>query len=105
MEQNHARLLESLELIASLISVRQGILSLAQNRNLGFLALVATWALPFNVFGAVLGMQTEFGYGQSKWSLFLILACSTAVVLSLAYLVYVWSIRGLKSKHTATKFD
>ncbi|KFA46591.1 hypothetical protein S40293_11387 [Stachybotrys chartarum IBT 40293] len=103
MEQNHARLLESLELIASLISVRQGILSLSQNRNLGFLALVATWALPFNVFAAVLGMQTELGYGQSRWNLFLILACSTAALLSLAYLVYVWSIRGLKSR--STKFD
>ncbi|KAH8891710.1 hypothetical protein GQ53DRAFT_823710 [Thozetella sp. PMI_491] len=103
--QSQVRVFESVEFIGSIISVRQGTLSLGHNKLLGFLTILATWGLPFNLLAAVLGMQTEFGYGQSKWNEFIIIACSLAAAISVLFMLYVWFIKGVRSGYFRVKFD
>lgn len=64
--RNSSRISESVELITSVMSVREGETSIKQNQTLGVLTFVATVVLPFNLVAAILGMQTEYGFSRPQ---------------------------------------
>jgi len=67
MRRNHDRIKEKVQLVTSMMSVRESKRSNAQNLGLVFLGLVTTIALPFNAFASVYNMNGEFAPGGSGW--------------------------------------
>lgn len=65
MEQLRARnsggVSENVDLITSVMSAREGEMSIKQNETLSFLTFVATVVLPFSLVATILSMQTEYG--------------------------------------------
>lgn len=71
MQQNSSRITDSVALITSLMAVLEGKQSMAQNRRVGFLTVLATLILPLNTLIAVLSMQTDYAPGNPKfWNFF-----------------------------------
>ncbi|KAK4121521.1 hypothetical protein N657DRAFT_108553 [Parathielavia appendiculata] len=86
--RNAERVGQLVELLMSIMSVREAGLSVKQNETLTFLALVATSALPFNAVAAVLAIQTRFGpEGESFWVFWAASLCTWGLVGSI-YLLY-----------------
>jgi Mg2+ and Co2+ transporter CorA len=67
IDRNTDRISQTLELITSIMSVRQGATSMTQNQTLGFLTILATVALPFNTIATIVGLQTDYALGHHKW--------------------------------------
>ena len=61
-------------LYARVLSSRLGEQSIQQNVLLGFLAVVATLAVPFSAVAGILGMQTTYGPGQVDFGKFWIIS-------------------------------
>ncbi|KAK4097856.1 hypothetical protein N658DRAFT_561457 [Parathielavia hyrcaniae] len=79
--RNAERVAQLVELLISVMSVREAGLSVRQNETLTFLALVATFALPFNAVAAVLAVQTRFGpEGELFWVFWVASLCTWALV-------------------------
>ncbi|KAN0106747.1 hypothetical protein V8E51_009623 [Hyaloscypha variabilis] len=74
MENNFQRIAQTLQLITSVMQVLQGEQSIQQNVLLGFLAVVATLAVPFSAVAGILGMQTTYGPGQVDFGKFWIIS-------------------------------
>ncbi|KAH6708817.1 hypothetical protein BKA61DRAFT_659619 [Leptodontidium sp. MPI-SDFR-AT-0119] len=94
--RNAGRVSQTLELITSIMSVREGESSIVQNQTLGFLTILATVALPFNTIATIVGLQTKYAPGEAKWGTYMI-ASSTAVgiigTIYFLFRLYMW-LRG-----------
>lgn len=86
IHRNNGRITQTVSLITSLMSVIEGKRATTLNQRLAFLTILATIALPFNVFAAVFGMQTEYGPGQDKFWVVLAGTGVTVVVVLVCYL-------------------
>ncbi|KAF2254407.1 hypothetical protein BU26DRAFT_137672 [Trematosphaeria pertusa] len=86
IQRNNERIAQTVSLITSLMSVIEGKRATDLNRRLTILAIVATVAVPFNVFAAVFGMQTEYAPGGEKFGVFLWSATGTVGALMVCYL-------------------
>lgn len=88
INRNTARITQTLELITSIMSVRQGETSITQNQTLGFLTILATVALPFNTIATIVGLQTAYAPGQESWQTYLIASISTVGVIATVYFLF-----------------
>ncbi|KAF2270922.1 hypothetical protein CC78DRAFT_6162 [Lojkania enalia] len=86
IRSSNERITQTVSLITSLISVVEGKKATTLNQRLAFLTILATIALPFNVFAAIFGMQTEYGPGASRFWVFGEVAGGTAGVVLVCYL-------------------
>ncbi|KAF2471666.1 uncharacterized protein BDR25DRAFT_313592 [Lindgomyces ingoldianus] len=81
---NDDRITQTTNLITSVMSVLEGQKSVAQNKRLTFLTILAAIFVPFNGVAAILGMQTTFGPGGKHfwgfWAISVgIVTCSVLV--------------------------
>lgn len=68
IHRNTNRIMQSVALITSLMSVREGKTSIAQNQRFGFLTVLATLFLPFNTVATIVAIQTDYGpTGDNFW--------------------------------------
>ena len=86
--RNTGRLAQSVDLITSIMSVREGKTSIEQNKRLGFLTVVATVILPFNTVAAILAIQTEYGPGQINFWVFWVAAAAACSFIWLLFVLY-----------------
>jgi Mg2+ and Co2+ transporter CorA len=96
IDRNTERIAQTLDLIKSIMSVREGETSITQNQTLGFLTVLVTVALSFNTIAIIVGLQTEYAPGKDNWSTYLIASTSTVGIIATVYTVlrlYVW-VRG-----------
>lgn len=87
IENNGARLSQTLDLVASIMQVRAGEQSIKQNDRLSFLTLIATVALPFNALAAILGMQTSWGPGNPHFGKFWLISSAVCAFMWISYRV------------------
>lgn len=85
MHRNSERISQIVSLITSLMSVIESNRATSLNQRLTFLTILATVALPFNVFAAIFGMQTEYAPGESKSAVFWGSAGVTVAVVLVCY--------------------
>ncbi|KAH8722527.1 hypothetical protein GQ44DRAFT_711615 [Phaeosphaeriaceae sp. PMI808] len=85
IHRNSERISQTVALITSLMSVIESNRATSMNQRLTFLTILATVALPFNVFAAIFGMQTEYAPGNSKSAVFWGCAGVTVAVVLVCY--------------------
>jgi Mg2+ and Co2+ transporter CorA len=88
VQQLIGRNAQSVDLITTMMSVREGETAINQNERLGFLTVVATVVLPFNAVAAVLAIQTEYGPGQMKFWFFWVAAVAACLFIWLVFVLY-----------------
>lgn len=88
ISRNVNRISQSVDLITTIMSVREGKTSIDQNETLGFLTVVATVVLPFNAVAAILAIQTEYGPGQMKFWIFWVAAVAACLFIWLVFVLY-----------------
>jgi Mg2+ and Co2+ transporter CorA len=93
IDRNTDRISQTLELITSIMSARVET-SIMQNRTLGFVAILATVALPFNTIATIVGLQTDYAPGKGSFMTYLIASSAAVGVIATVYAIfrlYVWS--------------
>lgn len=93
IQKNRDRIAQSVGLIMSLISELEAKQSVAQNRRLAFLTLLATLLLPFNTIAAILDMDTEYGVGKPKFGTFFRISGGVVgLAILMLVLLYTWPV-------------
>jgi Mg2+ and Co2+ transporter CorA len=85
IRRNNERITQTVALITSLMSIIEGKRATSINQRLAFLTVLATIALPFNVFAAIFGVQTEYGPGQARFWVLVVAAAGTIALVLLCY--------------------
>lgn len=78
LARNKARIKETVELITAMMSVLEGKRSNTLNQALFFLTIIATIALPFQICGAIYGLEGDYTPGKKDWPQVMTLAGSIA---------------------------
>jgi Mg2+ and Co2+ transporter CorA len=82
---NATRINQIFSIVMPLISIRDGKASIAQNRSLGLLTVLATVLLPFNAVAAILAIPSPYGPGGDGFWVFW---AASGVVVLVSFLVY-----------------
>ncbi|MCJ1245573.1 hypothetical protein MMC30_002777 [Trapelia coarctata] len=88
IHRNSDRIMQSIALITSLMSVRGGKTSITQNKTLGFLTALATLALPFNTIAAIVAIQTDYGPTGNNFGMFWAWAGGAWVALLILFFIF-----------------
>lgn len=102
VQRNAERVSKTVDLIMSIISVRESRQSVEQNDSLKILAVVATIALPFNAVAAVMAIDGEYGPGGKRfWVYFTI----SIPLCTLIWMIYAGVRVVKKERHRTTTRD
>lgn len=85
--KNAERISKTVDLITSIISVRESQESVDQNGSLKFLTIIATSVLPINAVAAIMALDGDYGPRGGKFWVFF--------VVSVSLTIFIWVIYGL----------